>query len=289
MPDAAELTAATVPACASWDAERIRIGGCISLDIAEIATEAECDSLASLAMERVRKWEKIAEWPLTAAAIIFLLAYALPIAVPAIPPVAVTVCSLVVWAAWAVFATDYFVRLGLSPSKWAFVKSNLIDLAVVALPLLRPLRLVRLLALVSILHRTGSRELRGRVAVYTAGGAILLLVVGALAITDAERGAPGANITTLGEGTWWALTTMTTVGYGDLYPVTMTGRFVAAGLMVGGIALLGVVTATIASWLVQKVAEASEQEEAATRAEVQQLAAEIAALREELRDQSERS
>lgn len=75
---------------------------------------------------------------------------------------------------------------------------------------------------------------------------------------------------------------MTTVGYGDQYPVTTVGRFIAAGLMVGGIALLGVVTATLASWMVHTVEEATEDEAAATRSQVNELAAEVRALRAEL-------
>ncbi|MDQ7991977.1 MAG: ion channel [Propionicimonas sp.] len=238
-------------------------------------------------MDRTARWERAAEWPLTLVALIFLIAYALPIAVPALPAWALNACEVAIWAAWAVFVVDYLTRLVLSGNRRRFVTSNLLDLAVVLLPMLRPLRLVRLLALVSILHRTALKELRGRVAVYTAGGAALLVLVGALAITDAERSEPGANITTLGDGLWWALATMTTVGYGDRFPVTTTGRFVAAGLMVGGIALLGVVTATIASWLVQRVSEVTESEEAATRAQVDLLAREVAGLRAELAAQAD--
>lgn len=230
-------------------------------------------------MERSARWESLSEWPLTVVAVVFLIAYAVPIALQDASQQVIDACDAVVWAAWGAFAVDYVVRLVLAPAKWPFVKAHVLDLAVVALPLLRPLRLIRLLALLSILQRTGTRELRGRVVLYTAGSTVLLIVMGALAITDAERGQPGANISNLGDGFWWALTTITTVGYGDHYPVTITGRFVAASLMVGGIALLGVVTATIASWLVERVTEASEVEEAATRAQVERLAAEVAALR----------
>lgn len=219
------------------------------------------------------------EWPLTVIALVFLVAYAIPISVPGAPAWLAETCELVVWAAWAVFAADYACRLVLAPGKWRFVKTNLLDLAVVALPLLRPLRLVRLLALLSILNRTGTRNLRGRVAIYTAGATVLAITIGALAVTDAERGEPGANITTLGDGFWWAFTSITTVGYGDRFPVTTTGRAVAVALMVAGIAVLGVVTATIASWLVQRVSEVTETEEAATRAQVEALTEEIAALR----------
>jgi len=142
--------------------------------------------------------------------------------------------------------------------------------------------LIRLLALISILHRTGSQGLRGKVVIYTVGATVLLVTVGSLAITEAERGEPGANITTWGDGLWWAMSTMTTVGYGDRYPVSVTGRLVAAALMIGGIALLGVITATIASWLVQRVSEVTEIEEAATRKQVELLTSEIASLRGEV-------
>ncbi|HOQ53632.1 MAG TPA: ion channel [Micropruina sp.] len=230
-------------------------------------------------MERLNRWENVMEWPLMATAVVFLLAYALPIAAPGAPTWFAATCEVIVWIAWAVFAVDYLCRFAIAPAKWPFVRANLLDLAVVALPLLRPLRLIRLLALLSILNRAGTRNLRGRVVAYTAGATVLALVVGALAITDAERGEPGANIATLSDGFWWAVTTMTTVGYGDRYPVTATGRFVAVALMVSGIAVLGIVTATLASWLVQRVAEVTETEEAATRAQVQQLSEEVTTLR----------
>jgi voltage-gated potassium channel len=234
-------------------------------------------------MEATKRWEHLTEWPLTAVALVFLAAYAIPIAVPGSPEWVVSSCENLVWATWAIFALDYLVRLSLAERKWKFIKANLLDLAVVALPLLRPLRLVRLLALLSILNRTSTQQLRGRVVTYTVGATALLLVVGALAVTDAERNEPGANIATLGDGFWWAVTTIATVGYGDRYPVTPTGRFVAVALMVCGIALLGVVTATIASWLVQRVAAVTEKEEAATRAQVERLAEEIADLRAQLK------
>ena len=70
---------------------------------------------------------------------------------------------------------------------------------------------------------------------------------------DNERGKPGANIETFGDAVWWAMTTVTTVGYGDRYPVTGMGRVIAGAVMVAGIALLGTVTATLASWLIDQV------------------------------------
>jgi voltage-gated potassium channel len=233
-------------------------------------------------MTRVSRWEQRTEWPLTGVAVVFLVAYAIPIADPRVSSTVQHVCAALVWFSWAVFVLDYGVRLTLARERWNFVKHHLLDLAVVVLPILRPLRLVRLIALLSILNRTGARALRGRVAAYAVGGTALLVISGALAITNAERGKPGANIESLGDGFWWAITTVTTVGYGDSYPVTTTGRIIAAVLMLGGIAILGVTTATIASWLVERVDRHSHREQLATRQQVQLLTREVTALADQV-------
>lgn len=221
------------------------------------------------------RWEKLTEWPLAALALAFLAAYAVPIVWPDSPAAARVACSVVIVGTWVIFAADYVTRAALAPNRWSFVGRNLPDLAAIVLPVIRPLRLLRLVMLLSILNRTGQHTLRGRVVLYVTGGTALLLVVGALAVTDAERGAPGATITNVGSAFWWALTTMTTVGYGDMHPVTPMGRGVAVGLMVGGIALLGVVTATLASWLVERVAAENKSTQSATRAQVEELTATV--------------
>lgn len=234
--------------------------------------------------ERLRRWERAAEWPLTAVALLFLVAYAVPILRPDLLAGWATTAQVVSWAAWAVFAVDYAVRLRLSSARWAFVRAHPVDLLAVVLPVLRPLRLLRLVALLSVLNRhAGGEGLRGRVMVYLVGATTLLLFVASLAVLDAERGHEDANITSYSDALWWAATTVTTVGYGDRFPVTGTGRAVAVGLMLGGIALLGTVTATLASYLVERVQQVEEQAQAATRRDVQALADEVAGLREELR------
>lgn len=231
---------------------------------------------------REGRWDGLTEWPLTVAAVLFLAAYAFPILDIDLPGAARWWCSVVTWGTWALFAVDYVVRVVLARERTRYVLHHLLDLAVVALPLLRPLRLLRLVTLLSVLNRRAGSSLRGRIVSYVVGATGLLLFVAALAVLDAERRSPDANITSFGDACWWAVVTMTTVGYGDQYPVTSTGRIVGFGLMLGGIALLGVVTATLASWLVEKVVEDTDQAQAATRDQVQALSEQIEALRREV-------
>jgi len=228
------------------------------------------------------RWEAAADWPLTAAALLFLVAYATPILKTDLAPPWPRVWELVGWLAWAMFAVDYLARLYLSRRRARFVGTHLPDLAVIALPLLRPLRLLRLVTLLNFLNRRAGDSLRGRVAVYVVGSTSLILFVSSLAVLEAEREHEGSNITTFGDALWWAMTTVTTVGYGDRYPTTVTGRFVAAGLMLAGIALLGVVTASLATWLLAKIREVEQDVESVTQRDVEALTREVQALRAEV-------
>ncbi len=231
---------------------------------------------------RRHHWEQATEWPLTAVALAFLAAYAWPILDPDLPADWVVACQVVGFSAWVLFALDYLARLWLSQERLRFVRQHLLDLAVVVLPILRPLRLLRLVTLLTVLNRHAGDSLRGRVAVYVVGATGLVLFIASLAVLDAEQDAPEAGITSFGDALWWALTTMTTVGYGDLYPTTAAGRFVAAGLMVAGVALLGVVTASLASWLIERVADVEEDANTATRRDVAALSAQVAELSAQL-------
>jgi voltage-gated potassium channel len=146
------------------------------------------------------------------------------------------------------FAVDYLARFSVARRKLRFVLRNPFDLLVVALPILRPLRVVMV---ITLLNRRFIHTLEHRAALFACGATMLAGLSASLAVLDAERNAPDATITTFHDAAWWALTTITTVGYGDRYPLTTEGRLVAAALMVGGIALLGVVTGLVASWFVR--------------------------------------
>jgi voltage-gated potassium channel len=229
--------------------------------------------------DRLYLWESRAEWPLAIGALLFLAAYAWPVLDPGLPSGWHDTCDLVNLAVWVAFGVDYAVRLSLAPRRWDYFWRHLVDLGIIALPVLRPLRLLRLVILLKVLNRRAADSLRGRLSVYVPGATMLLVFCAALAVLNAERGRPGATIDTFGEAVWWAITTISTVGYGDQVPVTVTGRFVAAGLMVGGVALLSVVTASIASWLLDRVREVEETAQTATRADVAALTAEVRELK----------
>jgi len=89
-------------------------------------------------------------------------------------------------------------------------------------------------------------HLRIVVAVTVVTSAIVM--VSSFALWLIERHSEGTNIHSYGDSLWWAMETITTVGYGDHHPTTVAGRWVAGGLMVIGVALVGVITATVVTW-----------------------------------------
>ena len=230
---------------------------------------------------RLRTWERATEWPLTGAAVVFLAAYAWEVLANA-QGGAKDAAELVIDAVWVLFGVDYLVRLALASSRSRWFLHHLPDLAVIALPILRPLRLLRLVTLVGIMQRSAGTALRGRITLYAVGSAALLIFTSALAVLEAERHEPGSSIRSFGQALWWALTTFSTVGYGDSVPVSTQGRFIAVLLMIGGVALAGVVTATLASWIVSLVEEENAEQEAATQEQVAALQQQVSELSERI-------
>lgn len=217
-------------------------------------------------------------------AAIFLTIFAVDILVQSIGPNWSLAFRIVDYVIWLLFAAEYVMRIVLAEDRFRYWWHNLADFFIIVVPILRPLRLLRLLLLLKLLNRRAMDSLRGRVVVYGVSSAALLIFCGALAELDAERGHPGANITTFGLALWWAVVTMTTVGYGDRFPVTTEGRLVAVGMMVAGVALVGAVTASFATWLIDRVRVEEEVEEAATRNDLQALHAQLGRLEQQLGD-----
>ena len=170
---------------------------------------------------------------------------------------------------WAVFAVEYFAKLYLAPNRALFVKTHIPDLIIVVIPFVRPLRVLRSARAFRLLRlaRVGAFGIKGLNNVrrilsahglnYVLLIVIAVVIVGAALVFEFEHGLVNSNITSFPDALWWAATTVTTVGYGDRFPVTAAGRGVAVALMFTGIALFGVLTASIAAFFVEKESEGS--------------------------------
>ncbi len=230
------------------------------------------------------RWERCTQRPLLGLAVAFALAYAVPIVDTSAGHALTAACTVVEWVVWGAFAVDYVVRLALAPRRTEFVRRHWLDLCAVVLPLLQPLRLLRLVSTLLLVGRRARMAPQIRLTTYVVGAVIGLLMFGSLAVLSVERESPQGNIRTLGDAVWWSFTTMTTVGYGDHAPTTGLGRMIAVGLMLSGIALLGVVTANIAAWFISRFEKDDVEERRQTEAiavlteEVRLLRAEVARL-----------
>lgn len=198
------------------------------------------------------KWSKHSEYPLLVASLLFLAAYSIQVLVP-INIHLTSAAEIIIWTVWGMFLIDYVVRLSTTENKKSWFWKHSYELIILAVPLLRPLRLVRLLTLINVFHRSSGTALRGKAVVFAGMSSILLVYCGALAVLEAERTDPTAVIISFGDAIWWAIVTITTVGYGDMYPVTAVGRMVAVALIVSGIVVIGILTAALASWLVEEI------------------------------------
>lgn len=228
--------------------------------------------------ELLRRIERFTDLPLLILALALVPLLIVPAVVTVRPPWddAILVAD---WAIWAVFAADFGVKLAVAPRRVEFLRRHWLEGLMVLLPFLRPLRALRVLRLARVAVALGFNVQVIRDILAQRGTKVIVaavvgtLVIGATLAYLAERGEPGATITSFGDAIWWAAVTMTTVGYGDVYPTTPMGRGVAVALMLFGIAALSALTATVAAFLVR------ESREETTLADV---LAELRALREEV-------
>jgi voltage-gated potassium channel len=155
--------------------------------------------------------------------------------------------------------------------------------------LLRLARLSRLARITRLMRAKNKREIvadirahRGQYAVFiTLLAAMIVLMVASVLVLQFESSAPNGNIKTGGEALWWAVVTLTTVGYGDFYPVTLLGRLTGVLVMFTGIGIIGALASILASILVAPNQDEA-PEEASMREELVAIRSELVALRASL-------
>ena len=188
---------------------------------------------------------------LTFLAIAFLIAFSYPAFVDPVPTSTQTLLNIVQWVSWIAFAIDLIYGLYKSTNKISYLKKHPLEIAAVLFPFLRPLRLMRVISFGGLAIQKIAIGRQFAITIKVLIASIFIAYISAVQITITERAVEGSNIKNFGDGLWWAITTVTTVGYGDRYPTTTEGRFLAVALMFMGISLVGVITASVAAWFIK--------------------------------------
>ena len=198
---------------------------------------------------------------LTLLALAFLVAFSYPAFVPEIPESVNQILNFVQWVCWLAFAVDVGIGLIGSKDRKAYLRNHPLEIASVLLPFLRPLRLMRVLSFGGLVIKKVAVGRQFAITLKVGITSLFIAYIAAVQITILERGIKGSNIKNIEDGIWWAFTTITTVGYGDRYPTSSEGRLLAIALMIMGISLVGVITASVAAWFVKMSSEISEESE----------------------------
>jgi voltage-gated potassium channel len=195
--------------------------------------------------------QKVWNQTLTVLALAFLVAFSYPAFNEDISDSTQTILDLIQWISWGAFASDLLYGLSTAKNKKSFLLKHPLDIAAVLLPFLRPLRLLRIISFGGLALQKVAMGKQFAITLKVFIASIFIAYVAAIQITISERAVEGSNIKNFGDGLWWAITTVTTVGYGDKFPTTIEGKFLAVGLMIVGISLMGVITASVAAWFVK--------------------------------------
>ena len=211
-----------------------------------------------------------------------------------IPPDTLHQFILIDRYACAIFMVDVFVRWRRMNWSRAYWKWGWLDV-LAAIPLdsafraMQAIRIYRFVQLARIIYKfkgvTTGTTLNEKILAMP-GIALVMILFSTTLIVEVERQSPNAMIKTGGDAIWWALSTVTTVGYGDIYPVTVEGRFVAAGLMIVGVALFGSISAFITSKLILREEERDHEGE---MREIRALHKEVKELRQTLNEHNHAS
>lgn len=179
----------------------------------------------------------------------YTTAYVVPIYFYSTPAYLKDILRTITYLIWAFFVIDYVFQLWLSKGRSQYFRTHLLELVTVLLPFFRAARALRALLFAGrATLRSASNLIKSIPIVLGITGALLVIIMGA-AVLEVERFVPGANIINGPTAIWWAFTTVTTIGYGDVYPITNEGRLITAILILFGVGMVSTLTATFAAWI----------------------------------------
>lgn len=213
------------------------------------------DTAVTVDVRRIA-WEQRTSSALAVLGVVFLAAYSVIVLVPDRAEWLSVALGAVAIATWVAFSIDMVARIALTDrgGRGRFVLTHPVDVLAILVPLFRMLRVASLLRHIPFFRGRSGSAVRGSVIAYALIYAVVFIYVIALATLQAERGAAGATITTFADAVWWAVVTITTVGYGDTYPVTGVGRVLAVLLMAGGLVIVGTTSAIVVSVITERIA-----------------------------------
>ncbi|TLS76163.1 ion transporter [Photobacterium damselae] len=194
-----------------------------------------------------------------------------------------------------IFFIDFVQQYRAAPSKLEYMKWGWLDL-ISCIPLMemnqfarliRVFRLIRAIKSISMISHAINENKASTSLHFMVVTSLMMMVFGSIYILYLEKDMPGANIHTAGDSFWWTFVTITTVGYGDFFPVTLEGRIVAIVLITTGVGMFGSFTAVLASWIMDTSNE--RKMEVQILEEVHELKAEVRELKSILKKQTERN
>lgn len=194
--------------------------------------------------------ERVTEIPMLALAFLFLIIVLLPEVVELSLDIQNTLEGLL-WIIWGIFALELLLKTYLAPERFRYLVTHWPDVLTVAVPFLRPIRLLRIFFVTARAWKQIRSVLRQQTLSLIGFTSMITVTISATLVYIAERQTDGP-IETYVDALWWAVTTITTVGYGDMYPTTGFGRGVAVFLMLTGITLFGLLTASVAAFFIEE-------------------------------------
>lgn len=199
-------------------------------------------------VSRTQAWEDRSAWPMFLLSLVFFAATLWLFADETLRAEWKALLSLVIVVLWVLFIADYVVRFALSTDRRRFLRRRWFEALSLFVPYLRPFVIIVYIWRLPWFRAEAARQ-RIRMVITVVSFSLLFVYTASSLVWLVEHRDPHANIVNLGDAIWWGFTTISTVGYGDFVPVTVAGRVIAVGLMMGGLIVLGVTSATIISLL----------------------------------------